>query len=358
MLIRMGQRRRSIDLLGMASFAADDLGVGSLSELRAESAIRNALLELGRARRETLCTSAGHGELSPRVEAMASESWEPIASRLERDGVLLIELRTLDSRSLEGCDALVLLGLQSPLAPSEILALEGYRTRGGGLLVALRSRPSAGELLALDGGLLLLLEQAGVRVEQAQVVDPSAELELRPAWHTYEGYGEHPIVADFRERRATIWDSPWALTPMTPETSVLVEASPRGWAERSLETLRSGGTYSKDEEDLDARVVAVASESPAGARLVAFGSAEAFSALWSARGIGGNERLLVSSIHWLLRPDEDPLADRHLAMTPERIRLLMSRSQLQRAFVLCVFVGPLLLALLGICLWWWRRREP
>ena len=358
LLVQRGARTQSIDLLAMASFAADDLGVGSLSELRAEAALRVAIADVSQQRRETLCSSTGHGELSSSQEVLTSASWAQAASRVQRDGIVLREIRRLDSELLKGCDALLILGPSVLFSAKEVLALDRFRASGGNLLIALRSHPTAGEIVARDAALAFFLEQAGMRVEDAVVVDPAGALESPPAWLTYEGYGEHAIVSDFHQRRATIWDAPWALQGTAKSVHTLVEASPSGWGERSLDLLQRSGEYTKDVEDLDVRSVALASELESGARIVLFGSAESFSSEWAARGIGGNERLLISSLHWLLRPDFDVARARVQAMSPERIRLLMTQGQLRRAFVLCVVAGPVFFGLVGAFLWWWRRREP
>ncbi|MCP4446711.1 MAG: hypothetical protein GY811_15395 [Myxococcales bacterium] len=358
-LVQRGQRRRSIDLLAMASFTADDLGIGSLAELRAEAAVREAIAEVVEQSRETLCSSTGHGELSGSKETSSFGSWSAIVERLQREGILLRSLRAIDSPSLKGCDALVLMGPGDALSPSAVLALQAYREEGGDLLLALRSQPiSGGDVSERGAGLSMLLEQASMRVENAVVVDPAGEIELAPAWLTYEGYGDHPIVLDFHQRRATIWQTPWALRATTDAAHVLVEASAEGWGELSIELLHSSGGYEKNPGDIESRAVALATESEQGGRLVLFGSAEAFADTWSERGIGGNERLLISSIYWALHRDRLSFEAGGAGKRPERIRLLMSSIELRNAFIWCVLVGPAALALLGAFLWWWRRREP
>lgn len=355
-LLQLGKRTRSIDLLAMATFSADDLGVGSLAELRAESALRGELANLAGQGAETLCSSTGHGELrSLQGTTQASDTWAPVAVRLETEGVLLREVREVSDTSLVGCDAVLLMGPAQSLSHDEIIALQNYRLAGGNLLIALRSYPLPGDAAPPQSGLNLLLEQAGVRVLPAVVVDPGAEIDLPLAWLTYDGYGEHAIVRDFYERRATIWQTPLALKRIDDSSAELVKASEAGFAEHDLKRLFELSEHEKNTGDTGDRTVAVARQDDNGARLVVLGSAEAFSALWSERGIGGNERLLISAIHWTL--GREAQAGPGEGVNPERLRLLMSNSDLQRAFIWCVVVGPLLFALLGSLLWWWRRRE-
>tara|TARA_R110002096_G_scaffold292224_1_gene486529 strand:+ start:82261 stop:84420 length:2160 start_codon:yes stop_codon:yes gene_type:complete len=354
-VLQRGQRTRSIDLLAMATFSADELGVGSLATLRAESALRDAIAELSELRAETLCSTTGHGELPSARTTQASEHWATVAERVASDGILLREVRSLADSPLASCDAILLMGPAQALASEELIALQNYRLSGGNVLIALRSHPLAGATRPPKSGLGLVLEQAGVRALPAVVVDPLAEVDLPRTWMTYEGYGDHVIVEDFLDRRATIWQTPLALQRLDDASEILVQASEAGFAEHSLQALFETSEYQKSTEDTDDRIVALARLDDFGARLVVLASAEAFSSLWSERGIGGNERLLLSSLHWVLERESHGGAD--AGVHQERIRLLMSSAELKRAFLWCVVVGPVFFALLGILLWWWRRRE-
>jgi ABC-2 type transport system permease protein len=350
-IFQQGNRRRMVDLLAMASFRADDLGVGALAEFRAESAFRAALSEVTRSIQERLCVTTGHGEIAMRDSAVR---WTAVADRMENDGVELHALRTLSPSSLDGCDALVIMGPSRGLSPDELLALGAFWAKGGHSLIAMRSRPEAGSDELARTGLELLLDARGISVLPALVVDPAAELELRPAWMTYTGYGDHPIVTDFQDRRATVWDAPLALVASSDDVVPLVQASPDAWAESDLVSLFREQRYQRGDEDAQERVVAVAQEDRNGSRLVVFGSAESMSSVWRERGIGGNDRLFVSALLWVL--------DRDVQMSsqdkrPEHLRLLMTKAQLKSAFVWCVVVVPLFFALFGAGLWWWRRRE-
>jgi ABC-2 type transport system permease protein len=356
LIIQQGTRRRVVDLLAMASFASDDLGVGALAEFRAESAFRNALRDVIERSRERLCVSAGHGELPAFSDSEDSgrPHWGGAAERLVSDGVEIVELRGLSSEELQACDGLAIVGASRAFSPDEALALQSFWAAGGDTLIALRSRPIAGQSERSLSGLRLLLQGRGMQVLDAAVVDPEAEIELKPAWLTYTGYGPHPIVADFQDRRATVWDLPVALAGTTDEVIPLVQGSPRAWAETSRALLFQGGRYERSTEDRDAVAVALAHEDQQGSRLVLFGSAESLSSIWSSRGIGGNDRLLVSAALWILdRQAQLESQDKR----PEYLRLLMSSSQLRTSFIWCALVGPLLYALLGAGLWWWRRRE-
>ena len=355
-IFQQGDRRRVIDLLAMASFASDDLGVGALAEFRAESVFREGLAEVIARSRERLCVSAGHGELPVEVDPTepSRPHWGHVARRLRSDGVEIHELRELSADALQACDALVIVGASRAFSLDELLALHAYWASGGHTLIAMRSHPIAGQEALPRSGLRQLLAERGMHVLDAVVVDPEAELELRPAWMTYTGYGQHAIVGDFQDRRATVWDAPLALAAGNADVVTLLQASPQAWAEHGLADFFRHGRYERGPEDRGATIVALAHESSQASRVVLFGSAESLSSTWSERGIGGNDRLLVSACLWILHRQVQ-LASQD--KRPEYLRLLMSEDQLHHAFVWCVVVGPLCYALLGAGLWWWRRRE-
>ncbi len=350
-LFQQGNRRRVVDLLAMASFGKDDLGVGALSEFRAESAFRAALTELTNLAQERLCVSTGHGEIPM---AVGTPNWQAVAGRLENEGIALQSIRVLGAKALARCDALMIMGASRSLANDELLALNNYWARGGDTLIALRSRPENGSERLPSTGLSLLLEARGMHLLDALVVDPSAELQLNPAWMTYTGYGDHPIVSDYMDRRATVWDAPIALAVSRDDVVTLVSASEAAWSEHDLASLLRDNEYTRGPEDSRELAVALAQEDQQGSRLVLIGSAESMSSIWTVRGIGGNDHLLVASLLWAL--------DRQVLLAaedkrPEHLRLLMTQSQLRSAFVWCVIVGPIFYAIFGAVLWWWRRRE-
>ena len=151
-----------------------------------------------------------------------------------------------------------------------------------------------------------------------------------------------------------MWDAPLAIASTSEAAAVLVRASPEAWAESNLGEFYRQQHYRRGPEDSSESAVAIAQQDMNRSRIVVIGSAESMSSEWSERGIGGNDRIFVSSLLWVLGRDLQ-LASQD--KRPEYLRLLMTSNQLQSAFFWCVVVGPLFLALFGTALWWWRRRE-
>jgi hypothetical protein len=383
-IFQQGTRRRAVDLLDMAGFDVDDLGAGTLARFRAEEAFATAIAELVDPDRPVICESTGHGELrltsdaspdSPSAETAGAGAgaagalyWGTLARRIEREGARIEAMTDLPAGVPERCRVLVVAGPTRPLSAGEAQAVDRYLARGGRLLLALSG---AIEASGADGatsatgagarmpatGLELVLAPYGVRMPQATVVDPAAAVAGPAQWLTATGYGQHPIVSSFRDRRFTLWLAPRAVLAADPElpgarVDVLVQSSTRGWAETDLGALVLGQP-GRDPGELAGPVsVAVAAEAPAtGARVVVFGSAASLSNVVADRG--ANEILAATALAWLAGRTQTLDIG---AKTPEHIRLIMTPGQMQQVLVLCVIVLPGVLAVLGGLLWWRRRR--
>jgi len=366
-VLQVGDRRRAVDILDMASFDRDDLGVGAMSSFRAEQALAAALLELVDADRPVLCATSGHGELelAGPVER-GGPGWAAIAARLERDGVRVEDVGRVPVVP-PYCRVLIVAGPLEPLGANEALAVAEFLRAGGGLFVAARVEPvgreAGGPPIRLPAtGLELVLGEYGVSLPAAVALDPSAALEMPMTWRTLDGYGDHIVTAGFRGRRATVWQRPrvvgWA--PVEPSAEgarvngeVLVATSAAGWGEATLATLFSGPVADPADIQGPASIAVAAWSGDSGPRLVVLGSSLSLSSDFVGRGLGANDAFAAAAIGWLSRRVRTmDIGDK----SPEHLRLLMTRSQLKGAFVTVVLAIPILFGLLGAAVWRVRRR--
>ncbi|WP_428266216.1 Gldg family protein [Haliangium sp.] len=397
-VFRLGPRRRAVDLLDMAGFEADELGAGRLSRFRAEAAFAAALAELVELDRPTLCYSRGHGELALRDPAdpardddrgpdddraegdgyrageggaaaagevalagpaPGSPHWAGIAARVERDGGRLRALPSLDAGVPADCRVLVIAGPTRPLRPRAVRAVDAYLAGGGRLLLALSAGidPAQTPPRVPETGLALVLARYGIELVSAVVADPQNPIDSALAWLTVSGYGDHPIVSSFADRRFTTWLAPRALRLVQPaedhiEVTALVSSSAAGWAETDLTSVVLGRPARDANDPAGPVVVAAAAEDRAGgARLVVFGSALSLSS--ASPAADGNQLLTAAALAWLGGRDQVVDID---AKTPEQVRLILSQAQRVHIFALCVLALPALLAVVGALLWWRRRR--
>jgi hypothetical protein len=224
-------------------------------------------------------------------------------------------------------------------------------------------------------GLELVLDDYGISLPPAVVVDPHGAIEVPLAWATATGYGNHPITSAYRNRRFTVWQHPRVvLAPEEPppsgsasepgsgsasapelRTAALVQGSPLAWAETDVGALFAGLDVAAGTADLiGPATVAVAVEAPAtGARLVVLGSATSPSSRVAGRGLGAADALVATSAAWLAgQAAVLEIASR----TPEHVRLVMAARDRRAVFALTVVILPLLTALAGALFWWRRRR--
>lgn len=349
-VVQAGRRRRAIDLLAMAGFERDDLGVGALSQFRAESELAAAISDVIDVEPVTACATGSHGEL-PLAPAAGGADWSALGDRLRRDGIAIETVTDLAALSPERCRVLIVAGPAHPLSASDAVAIDGYLARGGRLLLAAASRPEPGRSALPATGLEMVIAARGIQLEPAIAVDPDSEVDVPLAWATTAGYGDHPIAAPFAGRRVTVWLAPRVISGGIP----LVFASPRGWGERDVAALFAGGDVQADPgERVGAPPVAAAAEDSAtGARIVVFGSALSISSEIAGRGLGSADALAAAAVSWLVgRARAVPVGDK----MPEYVRLVMTRGQLRATFAMAVIGLPALLAGLGGAIGWRRRR--
>lgn len=342
-----GDRRRAVDLLDMAGFDRDDLGVGALATLRAEEAFAGALSELADRAPAVACATAGHGEL-PLVDAgEGAASWAPIADRLRRDRVELERLEGTFTEVPPRCNVVLVAGPTRPLGSDAALAIDRYLRGGGALLVAARSAEVDGALPAT--GLEAVLAERGLGLPRQVVVDPDVQLAAPGMFAVVSTYDPaHPVSAPFQDRRVTVWQTPRPVA-VGAGAAALVSVSAGARLADSPEAARAGRA-----EPADAPPALMARGSAGDGRVIALGSAESVSTSVLDRGLGTGDLLVARAVAWLAGREREVDVG---AKTPEHVRLIMSTGELRATFAACVIAVPAVFGLFGALWWWWRRRE-
>jgi len=350
---------------GVVRFSLDSGESTALSEF-SESAVTNALLKLLKSTGKKVYFLSGHNErrIDPSPEqgsgeatpfATAPETYGRAASALvnetyEVESLLLANLPDVPADA----SALVISGPTRPLLANEIAALERYVEGGGGLLVAIDPRSQTNLYDLLEGWGITLGDD--VIVDRALAVFGQA---TTPIAQEYDG--KHPITRRMREP---------AIFPMVRSIeldaevadgfSILAKTGPDSWAERDLETWRASGRAEYDEFDLMGPVPIVVAGSPGSSgadsvpgRIVVFGDSDFASNeyLDALR----NRDLFVNSVNWLagdvgqitVRPNVSRASS--FQMTQEEFRVIQ---------YLSLFVLPEAIAVVGVLVWWFRRKAP
>ncbi len=354
-VVSRGARQRVVDLLELAEYGqAPGHRAPTVTRLRAEEAIAEAIAAVLDDAPATVCVVSGHGELGlePADDGLDVAL---VAARLRRDGLRVDPLATLAAGVPASCRAVAVLGPRVPLRGAEALAVAEHVDRGGALVLAASSRVERGALPAT--GLEPVLARVGLGLPPALVVEPARPLDLPGAFSVVDGYGAHPAVAGFARHRVTVWQwaRPVTTSPAAGVTVVpLVMTSPRAWA-----TYDVAGAAAAEEpaagDLLGPLRLAVWARGAQGGAVVAIGSAESLASAAAASGVGAGDLLLASILAEAAgraRPDLT-LPDK----TPDQVRLVMTHGERRAVIALCVGVLPVGFAGLGIGLAWWRRRR-
>jgi hypothetical protein len=248
-------------------------------------------------------------------------------------------------------------GPRTPYSEIESAALEKYLDSGGAalLLYDLEFRPTT--------SLGNLLQRIGVLVTNKVVVDPKQHYAADPEMVAVTNYEPHPAT---RRLSFSFFPGVRALEQTTtrPEISVsrLFSSSKDSTSDsmstghrRSDEHTPHSHSYPHDAVASE-HILAIASEgrlhpeSPAAFRVIVVGDSDFASN--SFYPYMSNNRLGLALVRWLAyEADQVPVA----ARIPIRRTVELSKHQQQLVFFLLVIALPLVVAMLGVLVWWRRR---
>ncbi|MBW1685282.1 MAG: GldG family protein [Deltaproteobacteria bacterium] len=364
------------DRLAQDGITAEEIGQGlvrlafgdesvQVTEITEEK-VTNAMLKLARTGEKKVYFLEGHNERAIEGEAgAAKEGFQRAAEALRNENYRVEKLLLAAQGEVpEDADVVIVPGATRPLLDVEHAALQRYLARGGSLLALVD--PRANTDLVDD------LRSWGVEVGDDIVVDRKLALFGQATSPFAERYDtEHDITKDMRE--TTLFHL--ARSVRRGEDSGLTEIVFTGadsWAERDLERFFQEGTAEFDDDDLEGPVsIAVAGtprleglegadeeaegeefeEEQPEARLVVFGDTDfAANELIEAYR---NRDLFVNSVNWLMG-DVEAISIRPKLSRASRFQL--SSDQFLRIRSLSLFVLPEVIAVIGVFVWWSRRR--
>ncbi len=296
----------------------------------------------------------GHGEHSP--DATDPDGLSQFKEELTRDN-LEVKTATLLAGSVPAdCDLLVIAGPKAPYTEQEKAALKSYLDRGGRALIMLdpvigqQERPS---------GLEDFLKGYGVQVNNDIVVDPTRRLPFFSLAAVYvNDFRSHPVVNGMQGLAVLLPVARSVTTTTAPGASstILLTTSADGWGVTDLAAVAAGKPVAKGPKDTPGPVsLGVAAQSERdkekGWRLVVFGNSLFVTNQYIANA--GNVNLGMNAASWLARQEQAlGIAPR----SPEQVQLFLSASQMRNIFLLSLVGLPGLAIVLGIAVWWRRRR--
>lgn len=328
-----------------------------------EEAVTNALVKLTRREKKKVYLLTGHNERPAEGEGAGAEQGFQFAKEALQNENYVVESLLLAQKGdvPEDADVVLTAGPTRPFLPEELAALSRYLERGGALLALVDPRAQTNLYDTLAG--------YGVELGDDVIVDRVQGLFGRPVSPFAAEYPAHPITAGLRE--PVLFHVARSVQPKqeaAPALAVIVRTSPESWGERDLDEFFEKGTAELGEGDLRGPVpVAVAGQLELGAAPAAAEGAEAAKPAQARLVVVGdsdfatnglilqfrNRDFFVNSVNWLLgdveaisvRPDESRAS--RLQLTPRQFAQLR---------FLSLFVLPEAIAVIGVVVWWRRRR--
>ena len=326
-----------------------------------EEKITNALLNILKKGKQTLCWITGHGEKSVLDEG--PDGFFAFRQGLENQSYEVKEVTLATEAKIPAdCNAIAIFGATSEFFDSEIKTLSEYLEKGGNALFAIDK-----DLNGKKGPtkLLTYLKKWHVSHTNKVVVDPISKVfgvdAATPVLPTFAR--QHPISREFGNQQCffPIMRS-LDIIPKAPaglQVEWIAQTSPKSWAESTLSEFATGRVKFNEGKDQRGPVNAaiaikgkiVQSKDTEESRIVVFGTS-AFAGNTYAR-FGINLDMALNSASWVLR-DESQISIRGNESEPGKIQLSQTAGLL--IFWLTVVIIPLLIAGLGIVIWMRRKK--
>jgi ABC-type uncharacterized transport system involved in gliding motility auxiliary subunit len=329
-----------------------------------EQSITNAVLKLTRGESKKVYYVEGHGE--PQLESAAEGGMKEFADALSDESIKVEGLSLAQTGSVPNDAAAVILAAPDRNLPqAELDALSNYAEEGG-RLVLLANIEDRNSSSVRD-----LAEKFGIQVGNDLILDEQLKLFSSPGigvQFSARAYGVHAITAGLSKSDPPVFSFASSVTERKGAVegasyTELVKSGARSWAEKNLDLIFSAQepTAAKDSGDLAGPVsLAVAYEKKlpgAGSddsfeklsRVVVFGDAT-----WVQNGslaVTGNRDLFLSSVNWTLGEEGG------VVIGPKSLRASTARFPVSdfNMILALSFIGPELILLLGLFIWWRRK---
>jgi len=374
-LLNAQARPVELDRLGMkpGNLLYLEYGEGaskSVSRINAldEQSITNAIVKLTRGAAKKLYYVQGHGEpaLDSAEEGGMKQFADALADEhLEIEGLILAQVGAVPADAA----AVILADPKRALQQGERDALIQYAEKGGRLILL-----GNGENRDSDD-VRSIAQTFGIEVGRDVVLDEQLRLFAGPQLAVQfiaQQFGPHPVTAGMRQAEPPVFLFSSSVTSTKTSDdkvtySELLKSGPNSWAERDLRLIFDEGspTAARDPEDKKGPVsIAVAyekklegspvtgdeEEKPANAaRVVVFGDTS-----WLTNGnlmAMGNRDLALNVINWSAGEEGS------VAIGPKSFRASAApipEASYNRILALS-FIGPELILLLGLFIWWRRK---
>ncbi len=321
-----------------------------------EEEITRALVRLISPGHRKVYFLAGHGEGD--LEATDDSGYSEARATLEGKNYLIDTLNLqIDPDIPEDALAVLIIAPRIPLSPEEVEVISGYLEGGGALVVLQQPRAETRFGQAADPLAQYLAPRWGVRVQDDVVVEPRSSNFLVAISFAY---GQHAITSGLTNL-SSIFPAACSLgvAPVEGHTvyqTVLAYSSDYAWGESDLSFLENQTLpdYNEGQDAAGPLPLAVAAEDwTTGARLVVVGDADFAGNRWL--GQYGNSNLWANLVDWASH--EESLINLTPRPTTRRYVIPPSVQATSLITLTTVALMPGSVVLLGVYVWWQRRRR-
>jgi len=305
-----------------------------------EEELTNALVRVTARGKPVIYFLSGHGEHDPEDEGR--EGYSTLRRALKGQGFEIHKLvLARQGKVPQNCDVLVIAGPQRPLLKAELKLLREYleASRGGLVLLLDPGAPKEFERLV-----------PGVKFGSGVIIDTLSRVVGGDyAIPVVTEYTSHPLVRDFRLATFFPLARPVEPTPGAPQglnVEILARTSPHSWEEHDLSHREVSFDPQVDRRGPLSVAVALSGK----VRAVVLGDSDFVANAYYY--LSGNGDLLLNAIAWLTRQKKlIAIRPRQPTFSP----LYLRPGQVRALFLALVVAPPLLLATVGVRVWWRRR---
>jgi ABC-type uncharacterized transport system involved in gliding motility auxiliary subunit len=319
-----------------------------------EEGLASAIVKITNPEKLSVYFTTGHGEAD--IEQSGDATYTLVKRALENKNYTVNTLNIGSTGKVpEDAKAVVIAGLQHPMAADEVKSLEAYLDKGGALIV-MQDPLALTKFGDAPDTLTDLLGKWGIAFENDVIVDPSANPPLL-VYADPLNYGQHPITSKMRGVNSRFLTAQSLKVGTAPEgitLTPLAQTYPNAWGETDLASIQNNQVSFDAAKDIPGPLVlGVAGENMTSkGRLIVFGDSEfAADALYQR----GNGDILINAVDW--------------ATQQEKLISLTPKNKTSRSFMppgtlgligsiltsLCLI--PLLIIAGGTASWFSRRRR-
>ncbi|MBI3330515.1 MAG: GldG family protein [Candidatus Omnitrophica bacterium] len=351
-VVQSGNRHKRLTDADLADYDYSATSFGGeprVAAFKGEDALTSAIINVTQAASPLVWFTTGHGEKALDAQDPA-EGLATLNGTLKQQGIATEAVTLAERQAIPSEVKLVVIaGPTHRFLDHELDLLQAYLQAGGRLLALLDPSEETG----LEG----LLDRWGIALGGDIVVDPARRLPVVSAANLLvTDYTEHPIVDKMR-MLVTLFPLARSVRPAHPApegvtVTPLAMTSPAGWGETHTEV----ETFQFDEGQDIQGPVSIAAAAEAGGperptRLVVIGDSDFI--VNSQLSNVGNRDLVLGILYWLIEQEQ------LIGIGPkaiESIRLNLTGPQLNRLFWFSFLAMPGVVGLLGVGVWWRRRR--